>query len=145
MTHSTKPLRIIVADDDEEDILFVRESLHDNHLAAEITEAGNGELLMSILRKANRSNNSPGRPHLILMDINMPRKNGLEVLKEIKEDADLKSIPVVILSTSQSPADIQLAKDLGASCYITKPQTATEWHNMIQKLGVYWSEGPIPE
>jgi two-component system, chemotaxis family, response regulator Rcp1 len=145
MPHSTKSLKIIVADDDEEDIFFVKECLMDNHLPAEIIEAGNGETLLTMLRKGAASNYISCKPDLILMDINMPKKNGLETLREIKADANLSAIPVIILSTSQSPGDIQRAKDLGATCYLTKPQTATEWQVMISKLGVYWSQGSIAE
>ncbi|WP_207491802.1 response regulator [Aridibaculum aurantiacum] len=140
MTTTFKYLRILVADDDVEDVQLVKESLLENQVKADVNEVDNGQALLETLRSTTSNNKAKLKPHLIIMDINMPRKNGFETLKELKADEDLRSIPVVIFTTSKAAGDIKLAYELGANCFITKPQTATEWHNTIGKLGRFWTE-----
>lgn len=140
MTTPRKNLRILVADDDLEDIQLVKESLLENQLTVDVNDVENGQELLEVLRTKPVPATSRQKPHLIIMDINMPRKNGFETLKELKEDKDLRGIPVVIFSTSKAPADIKKAYELGANCFISKPQTASEWHNIIGKLGRFWTE-----
>ncbi|TDH23084.1 response regulator [Segetibacter sp. 3557_3] len=135
---STKPFRILIADDDAEDIEFARTSFEENNLPVEVNDVEDGQLLMDHLRKKAKEQNLQALPQLIIMDINMPRKDGFEALKEIKEDNDFCRIPVVVLSTSSSSKDIEKAYELGANCYVTKPKTATDWARTMGDLGRFW-------
>ena len=137
--HATsKPFRILIADDDNEDIEFAKSSFAQNNLPVEINEVEDGQYLMDLLRGHALGNLANQMPQLILLDINMPRKDGFEALKEIKEDYDLCRIPVVILSTSSAAKDIEKAYELGANCYITKPTTADAWSKTMGDLGRFW-------
>ena len=140
MNKNEKFLRIIVADDDMEDIQLVKESLEENHLPVNVVEVESGEALLKMLRGRNDKSIPQLKPHLIIMDINMPKKNGFETLVELKNDKELCAIPVIIFSTSRSQTDIQKAYRLGANCFISKPITSAEWHNTIGKLGRFWIE-----
>jgi CheY-like chemotaxis protein len=137
---SSKPFRILIADDDEEDIQLTRECLLDYKSAIHINEVEDGQHLMDLLKESELSNGSKELPQLILLDINMPRKDGLQALKEIKENAGLCKIPVVMFTTSRSPQDIERAYELGANCYVTKPQTVQEWSKIVEDLGRFWIE-----
>lgn len=134
---SKKPFRILIADDDQEDIEFARNSFEENNLDVLINEVGDGQNLIDLL-KVERKAMSEELPQLILLDLNMPGKHGFEALKEIKEDRRLCKIPVVIFSTSSSPKDIQKAYELGANCYVTKPHTVKDWSKTIGHLGRFW-------
>jgi CheY-like chemotaxis protein len=136
---STPSFRLIVADDDAEDIQLIRESLEENDLQASIKEVENGELLLNELRGTKMPDRGLN-PHLILLDLNMPRKSGFDVLKELKEDKNLRSIPIVIFSTSTSEKDVKKAYELGANCFICKPNNLEGWHATIGKLGRFWIE-----
>ncbi len=135
---STKPFRILIADDDAEDVEFAKISFAENNLPVEINDVEDGQLLMDHLREKANAQNFQALPQLIIMDINMPRKDGFEALKEIKEDYNLCRIPVVVLSTSSSSKDIEKAYELGANCYVTKPKTANDWARTIGDLGRFW-------
>ena len=137
--NSKPPFRLLIADDDAEDVQLIKDCLVENHLQASVNDVENGQNLLDTLRKSERTEKE-GKPHLILLDINMPRKNGFEALKEIKQDKDLCSIPVVIFSTSKAEKDIRRAYELGANCFITKPNSSTDWHSTIGKLGRFWIE-----
>lgn len=133
-----KNFRIFVADDDQEDIQLLRDCLVENKVIAEISEAANGNELLEKLRNNQTANQH--KPHLILLDINMPRKNGFETLKELKEDKNLCTIPVIVFSTSGSEKDIEKAYELGANCYVSKPRTAKEWVKTIGSIGHFWCD-----
>ena len=95
---------------------------------------------MDFLRNKETSNGAEQLPQLILLDINMPRKDGLQALKEIKQDVHLCKIPVIMFTTSVAPKDIERAYALGANCYVTKPQTVKEWCKVVEDLGRFWIE-----
>ncbi|MBX2864886.1 MAG: response regulator, partial [Leptolyngbyaceae cyanobacterium MAG.088] len=124
MSHQrSKPIIILMADDDEDDRLFTQEALAENRIVNDLYFVEDGEDLMDYLYQRGKYSD-PGvapRPTLILLDLNMPRKDGREALQEIKQDPDLRSIPVVILTTSKAEEDILRTYDLGASSFITKP------------------------
>lgn len=133
------PFRILIADDDGDDIQLTRDCFLDAKLDIHLHEVSDGQRLMDVLDKG-KTNASQHLPQLILLDLNMPRKGGLEALKEIKADDVLCKIPVVIFTTSKAPRDIAQAYELGASCFVCKPNTLEEWCDKMGKLGKFWVE-----
>jgi CheY-like chemotaxis protein len=134
------PTTILAADDDEEDRLFLQEALAEAHLAQAAYFVTDGAELMDFLyqRGSYGGANARPMPDLILLDLRMPRKNGFEALREIKADARLRRITVVVLTSSQADDDLALAYDLGANMFITKPMTYTGLVNVLRVLGEYW-------
>jgi CheY-like chemotaxis protein len=131
---------ILVADDDPEDCLLIKEAFKEGLLLNGLRFVEDGEELMDYLRHEGgyKSPSSSPRPGIILLDLNMPKKDGREALKEIKSDPDLKSIPVVVLTTSKAEEDILRSYNLGANSYITKPVTFAGLVAAIKTLGKYW-------
>ena len=139
---SKKSITILMADDDEDDCLLVSKAFEASRLANDLRFVADGEELMDYLKHRGRyadAETAP-RPGLILLDLNMPRKDGREALKEIKEDAGLKEIPVVVLTTSKEDEDILRSYNLGANSYITKPVTFEGLCDVMKSLGKYWFE-----
>ena len=131
-----------MADDSEDDRFLAREALKESRVLNDLREVEDGEELMQYLRRDDGFTDpaaSP-RPGLILLDLNMPRKNGREALQEIKADASLRRIPVVILTTSQDEADVLQSYDLGVSSYITKPVSFEALVEVMKTIGKYWIE-----
>lgn len=129
-----------MADDDEDDRLFTQEALAENRIVNDLYFVEDGEDLMDYLYQRGKYSD-PGvapRPTLILLDLNMPRKDGREALQEIKQDPDLRSIPVVVLTTSKAEEDILRTYDLGASSFITKPVDFQSMVDIMKTLGTYW-------
>lgn len=131
---------MLIAEDDEDDRLLIAEALEENQLLNQFYFVENGEELMDYLyhRGAYSDHNSFPRPNLILLDLNMPKKDGREALKEIKSDPCLRSIPIVILTTSQAEEDIFRSYDLGVSSFITKPVTFDVLVKVMKKITEYW-------
>jgi two-component system, chemotaxis family, response regulator Rcp1 len=135
---SAKPFRILIADDDFEDFLLIKNTFEANQLNVHLSHVEDGQYLIDILKAQGKYNKFGELPNLILLDLNMPRKNGFDVLKEIKENEQLKKIPIIIFTTSKTARDIDKAYELGANCYISKPQTVEEWTDIIHILGRFW-------
>ena len=136
------PITILMADDDADDRQLTREALEDARLINDIRFVENGEELLEYLRRQGKwaaPADSP-RPGLILLDLNMPRKDGRTVLKEIKQDPEFRTIPVVILTTSKSDEDVYRSYDLGVNSYIVKPVTFEALVDILQTLEKYWFE-----
>jgi len=133
---------ILMAEDDPDDRLLTREALGEAHLVNEIRFVEDGvELLDYLYHRENFADPSKSpRPGLILLDLNMPRKDGREALQEIKSDPDLRRIPVVVLTTSRAEEDVVRSYDLGVSGYVTKPVTLVGLINVMRALGHYWFE-----
>jgi len=133
---------ILMADDDEDDCLMAREALEEARICNELRFVKDGEELMDYLRREGRyaDPSSSPRPGLILLDLNMPRKDGREALKEIKTDPDLRRIPVVVLTTSKAEEDILKTYDLGVNSFITKPVTFEGLVQVMKTLAEYWLE-----
>ncbi len=131
---------ILVAEDDSEDCILTKEALIVNNLANDLHFVGDGEELLDYLyhRGKYRDPASSPRPGLLLLDLNMPRKDGREALQEIKADPTLRSIPVIVLTTSDAEEDIRACYDLGANSYITKPVTFAGLIRAMRALGQYW-------
>ncbi|ARV62909.1 two-component system response regulator [Nostocales cyanobacterium HT-58-2] len=129
-----------MADDDEDDCMLAREALAESQLANKLHIVNDGEQLMDYLYQrgiyANKS--SAPRPNLILLDLNMPKKDGREALREIKTDPRLRQIPVVILTTSKAEEDVQSSYDLGANSFIMKPVTFASLVEVMRTIGKYW-------
>jgi len=137
-----KGITILLAEDDADDRLLVREALAEGRVVNELRCVEDGEELIDYLRRRGRyadPEESP-RPGLVLLDLNMPRKDGREALREIKGDPDLKRIPVVVMTTSKAEEDIFSSYDLGANSYITKPVTFERLVELMKVLGRYWIE-----
>jgi CheY-like chemotaxis protein len=135
-------ITILMADDDEDDSLLVHEALIESQLPIELHIVRNGEDLMDYL--CHRGQYSDSRiathPGLILLDLNMPKKDGIEALKEIKSDPKLRRIPVVVLTTSKAEEDIYNTYDLGANSFIMKPANFASLVEVMKTLGKYWFE-----
>jgi CheY-like chemotaxis protein len=142
MTMTLRPISILIADDDEEDYLLTRDALAENRLANDLHFVHDGEELMEYLqhRGRYREPHLAPRPGLILLDLNMPRKDGREALREIKSDPGLRQIPVIVLTTSQAEEDIYRSYDLGANSFISKPVTFEALVALMKELGKYWFE-----
>jgi CheY-like chemotaxis protein len=135
-------ITIVMADDDADDRQLTREALEDARLINDIRFVENGEELLEYLRHQGKyapPSEAP-RPGLILLDLNMPRKDGRTVLKEIKQDPDLRTIPVIVLTTSKSDEDVYRSYDLGVNSYIVKPVTFEALVDTLQTLEKYWFE-----
>lgn len=137
-----KSVTLVIADDDPDDRLLIIEAFKDLHLTNAIVEVGDGEELMDYLRHRGKftGNNGLPLPGLILLDLNMPRMDGREALKEIKNDPDLRRIPVVVLTTSKAEEDVIRSYDIGANSFIVKPVTAEGFINVVRSLQRYWLE-----
>jgi CheY-like chemotaxis protein len=138
-----KPVMILLADDDEEDRELTRDALQDSKLANEMRCVVDGQDLMDYLRREGRyldpSVETP-RPGIILLDLNMPKKDGREALAEIKADASLRQIPVVVLTTSNDEQDVFRSYDLGVNSFITKPVTFAGLVEALSTWSRYWFE-----
>ena len=133
---------ILIADDDEDDRMMAKEALDENRLANEIRFVVDGEDLMDYLHGQGkyREPNSAPRPGLILLDLNMPKKDGREALKEIKDDPELRQIPTIVLTTSKAEEDIFSTYDSGVNSFITKPVTFGALAEVMKTLTKYWFE-----
>lgn len=137
-----KPITILMADDDPDDRMLTGEALEESLLANDLHFVEDGEELMDYLHCRGKYSDpaSAPKPGVILLDLNMPKKDGREALKEIKSDPNLKRIPIVVMTTSKVEQDILRSYDLGANSYITKPVTFDGLVDVIRNLGRYWFE-----
>ena len=142
MSTNKRSIVILIADDDAEDRMLLKEALEENRLKNTIQFVENGEELMDYLNHKGKfaDKEKYSTPGLILLDLNMPKKDGREALKEIKEDPHLRLIPVVVLTTSKAEEDILNTYDLGVSSFITKPVTFSSLVDTMKKLTQYWFE-----
>jgi CheY-like chemotaxis protein len=142
MRDEREPIIILLADDDEEDRNLACDALAESRLSNEISCVTDGEDLMDYLHRSGKyaPPASAPRPGLILLDLNMPKKDGREALREIKADPDLRQIPVVVMTTSKSEEDIFHSYDSGASSFVTKPVTFAGLVDVMKGLGRYWFE-----
>jgi CheY-like chemotaxis protein len=136
---SLESITILMADDDADDRMLTRDALVESRLGNDLRFVEDGQELMDYLKHQGRyAKEEAPRPGLILLDLNMPRKDGRQALQEIKADPDLRSIPVVVLTTSKAEEDVLRTYDLGANSFITKPVTFEGLVEIIRALGNYW-------
>ncbi len=133
----TKPIDILIAEDSPTDVMLMREALDHARVLNTLHVVEDGVEAMEFLRREGKHSAAP-RPDLILLDLNMPRKNGLDVLGEIKTDENLQSIPVVILTLSRAEADILKAYKHSANCYITKPVDFDAFAEVVRSIEGFW-------
>lgn len=140
MSHPDAPPLFLVVDDDPADQRLILEAMKQTHLAADLRFVGGGEELLEYLRRTGRHAppaDAPA-PRVVLLDLNMPGKNGLEALRELKADLALRHIPVVVLTTSASAADVQQSYRSGASAYFAKPAAFADLVTVLETLAQYW-------
>jgi CheY-like chemotaxis protein len=139
---SKRPITILIADDDPEDRMLAAEALKESRLANDIRFVEDGEELVDYLTYRGRFTNPDDapRPGVILLDLNMPRKDGREALREIKENSELRRIPIIVLTTSKAEIDIYRSYDLGVNSFIVKPVTFDSLVEVMQVIGKYWFE-----
>ncbi|MBU3004542.1 response regulator [Paraglaciecola arctica] len=137
-----KPITILMADDDEDDRLLTKEALEESKVLNNLLCVEDGVELISYLKRQGKYADVEAYPWpgIILLDLNMPRKDGREALKELKSDPELKAIPVVILTTSQQEEDMAKGYGLGAASFITKPVNFEGLVELMKALGKYWIE-----
>ena len=134
---AVQPIEILLVEDNPGDVRLTREALKDGKVINMLHVVEDGVAALDFLYRRDQYNEAP-RPHLILLDLNLPKKNGREVLAEIKADDTLKVIPVVILTTSQAEEDVLRAYNLHANCYITKPVDFTQFTNIVRTIEDFW-------
>lgn len=140
-TSVSRHINILIADDDPDDRLLTREALLQSSVPSRISFVEDGEELLDyLLCRGKFKNNTDPPPDLVLLDLNMPKKSGVEALQEIKSDQTLRHIPIVVLTTSKEEEDIYRTYDLGVNSFITKPVTYESLINTMRILGKYWFE-----
>ena len=132
-----RPIEILLVEDNPGDVRLTREALKEGKIRNNIHVVSNGELALDFLHKEGEYSSVP-RPDLILLDLNLPKKDGRQVLKEIKSSETFRRIPVVILTTSKAEEDVLKAYDSYANCYITKPVDLDQFINVAKKIEDFW-------
>ncbi len=142
MIRDSSPITILVADDDADDRMMIQEAFEESKLNNKLDFVENGQLLLDYLKRTGDFASLAGEPYpgLILLDLNMPKKDGREALREIKADPELCRIPVVILTTSEAEEDIARTYGLGVNSFITKPVTFDRLVEIVTVLCSYWVE-----
>ena len=130
-------IEVLLVEDSPGDVRLTREAFKDAKVHINLHVAPDGAKAMAFLRREGEYTNAP-RPDLLLLDLNLPKKDGREVLEEIKEDPTLKTIPVVVLTTSSSEADILRSYQLHANCYITKPVGLEGFLTVVKSIDSFW-------
>ncbi|MCX6027392.1 MAG: response regulator [Chloroflexi bacterium] len=132
-----KPIDILMVEDNDGDARLAREAMRDSKIKNTMHHVRDGEEAMAFLHKEGKYTDAP-RPDLVLLDLNLPRKNGQEVLAEMKADMDLKRIPVVILTVSSDEADVRKTYDAHANCYVTKPLDLNQFMKVVRSIEDFW-------
>jgi CheY-like chemotaxis protein len=133
----SKPVDVLLVEDNPGDVRLTREALKDAKLAINLHVAEDGEEAMAFLRHEGAYALKP-RPDLVLLDLNLPKKDGKEVLSDIKNDSDLRRIPVVVVTTSKAEEDIIKSYDLHANCYVTKPLDLDQFVTVVHSIEQFW-------
>ncbi|MEU7918054.1 response regulator [Micromonospora zamorensis] len=134
---SAQPVRILVVDDDPGDVLMIEEALADSDVDKVIDVVSDGEEAMEFLRAEGRHEDAR-RPDVILLDLNMPRMDGRQVLGAVKQDEDLRTIPIVVLTTSNADTDIVGSYTLQANAYVTKPIDLDDFNDVVRRIDEFF-------
>jgi two-component system, chemotaxis family, response regulator Rcp1 len=137
MNSWTRPAEILLVEDNPGDVRLTLEALKETPLPNHISVAKDGEEAIHFLRRHGAFANAP-RPDLILLDLNLPKKSGREILSELKQDPKLRRIPVVVLTSSTAEKDVLEAYDLSANCYVTKPVDLDQYLDVLRKIQDFW-------
>ncbi len=132
-----RPIEILLVEDSPSDAELTREALHEGRVINNLQVVQDGEQALAFLRRQDKYGDAP-RPDLILLDLNLPKKDGREVLAEIKSDDNLKCIPVVVLTTSKDESDVMAAYGRFANCYITKPVDLEQFIDVVRSVDNFW-------
>jgi len=130
---------ILLVEDNAGDVRLTREALREADVSVELTAVPDGEQALAFLR-AEGAHAGAERPDLILLDLNLPKKNGLEVLEEIKRDPELRRTPVIMLTTSSSSRDVAACYERGVNCYVVKPLDLDDFTRLVQAINGFWFE-----
>ncbi|MDG4787361.1 response regulator [Micromonospora sp. WMMD1102] len=133
------PVRILVVDDDPGDVLMIEEALADSEVPKSIDVVGDGEEAMEFLLREGRHREA-SRPDMILLDLNMPRMDGRQVLDKVKSDDNLRTIPIVVLTTSNADTDILGSYNLRANAYVTKPIDLDDFNDVIRRIDEFFGQ-----
>lgn len=136
-TDTSGPVRILVVDDDPGDVLMIEEALEDSDVEKVIDVVSDGQEAMEFLRQEGRHTEAK-RPDVILLDLNMPRMDGRQVLGEVKSDEDLRTIPIVVLTTSNADTDIVGSYTLQANAYVTKPIDLDDFNDVVRRIDEFF-------
>ncbi len=137
MNRKSNEINILLAEDNPGDVFLIKQALNQNGLPYQLAQVSDGEEIMKFLYQQEKYKNSI-RPNIIILDLNLPKKHGFDVLKEIKQDEELKIIPIVVLTSSKSEKDIIESYSLHASCYLNKPVDLTEFMAVVKSLKEFW-------
>ncbi|MCX8055357.1 MAG: response regulator [Ignavibacteria bacterium] len=137
MNYDLRPAEILLVEDNIGDVRLIEEALKDTKLLNNLHNVSDGVFAMDFLRKQNGFENAP-TPDLIILDLNMPRKNGFEVLEEVKKDEKLKKIPIVVMTVSNDEQDILKSYNLHANCYVTKPLDFSQFCEIVRRIENFW-------
>lgn len=136
-SYTNKPIEVLLVDDDIGDVFLTKETLEETKVKVNLSVVYDGVEAMLYLRKQGEYSNVT-QPDLILLDLNMPKKDGRQVLDDIKNDINLKMIPIVVLTTSDAETDIAKSYALGANCYITKPVGLEQFSEVVKAIDNFW-------
>jgi chemotaxis family two-component system response regulator Rcp1 len=128
---------VLLVDDNPADVDLAREALQENVHGVQVESVGDGEEALAFLKRRGIYAEKP-RPDLVVLDLNLPKKDGRAVLAEVKSDTNLRTIPVVVFSTSRSMADIARSYELGANCYVSKPGNLDDYFSAVQSMEEFW-------
>jgi CheY-like chemotaxis protein len=134
-----KPIDVLLVEDDPGDTLMIKEAFEDNKVRNRLSTVADGVEALAFLRRQGEFSDAP-RPDLILLDLNLPRKDGREVLEEIKDDPELRTIPVVVLTTSEAEEDILRSYSLHANAYVTKPVDFDRFIDVVRQIDEFFVE-----
>ena len=137
MEGASTPVHILLVEDSPGDVRLTQEALRGAKIANQLHVVGDGEAAMAFLRKEGAYADRP-RPGLIVLDLNLPRKDGREVLAELKDDPNLHTIPVIVLTTSAAEGDVLQSYELSVNCYITKPIDLNEFVRVVRSIENFW-------
>jgi CheY-like chemotaxis protein len=137
MVERNGPIEILLVEDNPGDVRLTKEALREGKVYSNLHTVKDGVEAMEFLRKQGKYQGVP-RPDIILLDLNLPKKDGREVLEEIKTDSDLKRIPVVVLTTSKAEEDVLRTYNLHANCYVTKPVDLEKFMIVVKTIDVFW-------
>ena len=133
------PRSILLVEDNAGDVRLTREALREADVAVELTAVPDGDQALAFLRREG-PHAGAARPDLILLDLNLPKKNGLEVLEEIKRDPELRATPVIMLTTSSSSRDVAACYERGVNCYVVKPLDLDDFTRLVRAINSFWFE-----
>ncbi|HEX2896777.1 MAG TPA: response regulator [candidate division Zixibacteria bacterium] len=132
-----KPIKILLVEDNPADIRLATEALKEGGVVSDLSVVTDGMDAINFLKRTGKYSDSP-RPELILLDLNLPRKNGFDVLQVLKADPNLKSIPVIMLTTSSAEEDIVKSYNLNANCFVTKPTDLEQFLEVVKTIEEFW-------